>query len=118
MPLDRIHANGLSQPMLWRPFGWWTVTVNVAGYGRESNKQSGTSRLLPDGTREQAVDLITAISPLGAHQVTSPAWDVRSPKRARIPSPIDASSQALSLSPIPAKPLRRTDQTATVWSVS
>lgn len=136
VPLDRIHAIGLSQPVLWRPFGWWTVTVNVAGYGRESNKQSGTSRLLPVGTREQAIDLITAISPLGAHQITSPAWDVRSPKRARIPSPIDASRQALSLSPLPSEPLRlsepplpakpprhfeplrRTDQTATVWATT
>ena len=97
VPLDRIHAIGLSQPMLWRPFGWWTVTVNVAGYGRESNKQSGTSRLLPVGSYEQAVELITAISPLTSHAVTAPAWDVRSPKRARIPSPIDASRQALSL---------------------
>lgn len=101
VPLDRIHAIGLSQPMLWRPFGWWTVTVNVAGYGRESNKQSGTSRLLPVGSYEQAVGLITAISPLTSHAVTAPAWDVRSPKRARIPSPIDASRQALALHSTP-----------------
>lgn len=97
VPLDRIHAIGLSQPVLWRPFGWWTVTVNVAGYGRESNKQSGTSRLLPVGSYEQAVELITGISPLTPNAVTTPAWDVRSPKRARVPSPIDASRQALSL---------------------
>lgn len=101
VPLDRIHAIGLSQPVLWRPFGWWTVTVNVAGYGRESNKQSGTSRLLPVGSYEQAVELITAISPLTQQAVTAPEWDIRSPKRARIPSPIDASRQALSLRTIP-----------------
>ena len=117
MPLGASTPSGCPNPCCGgRSVGG--QSVNVAGYGRESNKQSGTSRLLLVGTREQAVDLITAISPLGAHQVTSPAWDVLSPKRARIPSPIDASSQALSLSPIPAKPLRRTDQTATVWSVS
>lgn len=101
VPLDRIHAIGLSQPVLWRPFGWWTVTVNVAGYGRESNKQSGTSRLLPVGSYEQAVKLITAISPLTQQAVTAPEWDIRSPKRALIPSPIDASRQALSLRTIP-----------------
>ena len=27
VPLDRIHAVRLYQPMLWRPFGWWAVSV-------------------------------------------------------------------------------------------
>ncbi|EFK54908.1 PH domain-containing protein [Corynebacterium genitalium ATCC 33030] len=97
VPLDRIHAIGLSQPVLWRIFGWWSVTVNIAGYGRESNKQSGTSRLLPVGSYEQAVALIEAISPLTRTHITEPDWDLRSPKHARIPSPIDASHQAVSL---------------------
>lgn len=97
VPLDRIHAIGLSQPILWRIFGWWSVTVNIAGYGRESNKQSGTSRLLPVGSYEQAVALVEAISPLDRAQITAPSWDIRSPKRARIPSPIDASRQAVAL---------------------
>ena len=101
VPLDRIHAVRLYQPMLWRPFGWWAVSVNIAGYGSETNKKSGTSRLLPIGSREQAVDLITALSPLTPEHVTAPTWDIRSPKRARVPSPIDASRQALSLRPAP-----------------
>lgn len=101
VPLDRIHAIRLSQPVLWRPFGWWTVAVNIAGYGSEMNKQSGTSRLLPVGSYEQAVELITALSPLPAEHITDPEWDIRSPKRARIPSPLDASRQAFSLQPAP-----------------
>ena len=101
VPLDRIHAIGLSQPLLWRPFGWWTVAVNIAGYGSESNKQSGTSRLLPVGSYDQAIALITALSPLSPEHVAKPEWDIRSPKRARVPSPIDASRQALSLSTHP-----------------
>ena len=100
VPLDRIHAIGLSQPVLWRIFGWWTVSVNIAGYGRESNKASGTSRLLPVGSYEQAVALIEAISPLQAEQISSPEWDLHSPRRARIPSPVDASRQAVAISRI------------------
>ena len=99
VPLDRIHAVRLYQPMLWRPFGWWAVSVNIAGYGSETNKKSGTSRLLPVGSYEQAVELITAISPLTPEHVATPEWDIRSPTRARVPSPIDASRQALSLRP-------------------
>ncbi|MCT1452004.1 MULTISPECIES: PH domain-containing protein [unclassified Corynebacterium] len=101
VPLDRVHAIRVSQPMLWRPFGWWAVAVNIAGYGRESNKQSGTSRLLPVGSYDQAVALVAAISPLTPEHVTTPEWDLRSPKRARIPSPLDASRQALSIRPAP-----------------
>lgn len=97
VPLDRVHAIRVSQPMLWRPFGWWAVAVNIAGYGRESNKQSGTSRLLPVGSYDQAVALVAAISPLTPEH----EWELRSPKRARIPSPIDASRQALSIRPAP-----------------
>ena len=100
VPLDRIHAIGLSQPVLWRLFGWWTVTVNIAGYGRESNKASGTSRLLPVGSYEQALQLIEAISPLPRELIVSPDWDLKSPRRARVASPIDASGQALALTPI------------------
>ena len=99
VPLDRIHAVRLYQPMLWRPFGWWAVSVNIAGYGSEMNKQSGTSRLLPVGSQKQAVELIDALSPLAPEHVSAPEWDIRSPKRARVPSPIDASRQALSLRP-------------------
>ena len=101
VPLDRVHAIRVSQPMLWRPFGWWAVAVNIAGYGSESNKQSGTSRLLPVGPYDQAIALVTAISPLTPEHVTTPKWDIRSPRRARIPSPIDASRQALSIHPAP-----------------
>lgn len=101
VPLDRVHAIRVSQPMLWRPFGWWAVAVNIAGYGSESNKQSGTSRLLPVGSYDQAIALVTAISPLTPEHVATPKWDLCSPKRARIPSPIDASRQALSLRPAP-----------------
>ncbi len=101
VPLDRIHAVRLYQPMLWRPFGWWAVSVNIAGYGSETNKKSGTSRLLPVGSHEQAIDLITALSPLTPEHIAEPEWDIRSPKRARVPSPIDASRQALSLRPAP-----------------
>lgn len=101
VPLDRIHAVRLSQPVLWRMLGWWTVSVNIAGYGSESNKASGTSRLLPVGTYEQALTLMEAISPLSREELaawdTDEFWQVRSPHRASVPSPIDAHRQASTI---------------------
>nr|WP_231375978.1 PH domain-containing protein [Corynebacterium aquatimens] len=106
VPLDRIHAVGLSQPIFWRIFGWWTVSVNIAGYGRESSKVSGTSRLLPVGSYQQALELLSAIGPFTVeelHRTASPDfWQFRSPRRAALPSPIDAGRQAVSLLPTPS----------------
>ena len=81
VPLDRVHAIRVSQPMLWRPFGWWAVAVNIAGYGSESNKQSGTSRLLPVGSYDQAIALVTAISPLTPEHVTLSLIHISEPTR-------------------------------------
>lgn len=104
VPLDRIHAVRLSQPVLWRMLGWWTVSVNIAGYGNESNKASGTSRLLPVGTYEQALTLMQAISPLSREELaawdTDEFWQVRSPRKARVPSPIDAHRQASTIATV------------------
>ena len=104
VPLDRIHAVRISQPVLWRMLGWWTVSVSVAGYGPESNKQSGTTRILPVGSREQAMLIAARVGALTWDQleeVAAPegatAATYRSPRRARVASPLDAHRQATTL---------------------
>ena len=108
VPLDRIHAVQLKQSMLWRPFGWWQVTVTVAGYGSEMNKASGTSKLLPVGTYEQAARVVNAIGPLTAAELTGPAVptvptvptvtvSARSPRQARWVSPVDWRQQSVAV---------------------
>ncbi|MDR7328610.1 PH domain-containing protein [Corynebacterium guangdongense] len=104
IPLARIHGVRAYQPMLWRPFGWWRVTVTVAGYGAESNKKSGTSRILPVGTREQAMDVLTVVTDLSREELETRARpegharpDFTSPTRARLVSPVDLSQQAVTM---------------------
>lgn len=102
VPVDRIHAVQLKRPMLWRPFGWWQVNVTVAGYGSEMNKASGTSKLLPVGTYEQAARVIDAIGPLTASELTAPAAptatvSARSPRQARWVSPVDWQQQSVTV---------------------
>ncbi len=98
VPRSRIHAVQLRQPMFWRPFGWWTVSVVVAGYGSERNKESGTSKLLPVGTWEQAKAVVDAIGPLTGDDLTDLASaDYRSPRSARWVSPIDWKRQTVKV---------------------
>jgi len=69
VPPGRVQAVRLMQPLLWRPFGWWRVVVNVAGYGHQSghDESGGDSTLLPVGTRDEAVAVLSFVLPdLGA----------------------------------------------------
>ncbi|TFD54411.1 hypothetical protein E3T55_02940 [Cryobacterium frigoriphilum] len=51
LPPGRIHAVGVSQPLLWRPFGWWQVQINKAGQSVMQGAGGGASTLmLPVGT--------------------------------------------------------------------
>lgn len=51
LPPGRIHAVGVSQPLLWRPFGWWQVQINKAGQSVTEGAGGGASTLmLPVGT--------------------------------------------------------------------
>ena len=103
--ISRIHGVRVSQPFLWRRLGWYEVHVSVAGYGAKGGgKQSGSTRVLPVGTREQAVELLALISDLDRTQIedyarpeghTKPTYT--SPRRAWWVSPIDRKQQSVTL---------------------
>ncbi|MDR3360719.1 MAG: PH domain-containing protein, partial [Bifidobacteriaceae bacterium] len=71
IPPNRILALRLSQSALWRPFGWWRVRMNVAGYGGESDSQNKTL-LVPVGDAETVRRAIWAVAPGLAQPET---WD-------------------------------------------
>lgn len=59
VPFDRIQALRLHQPLLWRPFGWAAVRMNVAGYvGR---REAGSTVLLPVAPRDFAEWLVSRV---------------------------------------------------------
>jgi putative membrane protein len=62
VPPGRIQAIRLSQPLLWRRFGWARLDVNVAGYSGDSG-QSKVSTLLPVAPRPVAVGLLDLVLP-------------------------------------------------------
>jgi putative membrane protein len=67
VPPGRVQAVRLAQPLLWRGKDWWRVEVNVAGYsgGQPEGGQRGASDnlLLPVGTREEALAVLSLVLP-------------------------------------------------------
>ncbi|MBK4142926.1 PH domain-containing protein [Corynebacterium macginleyi] len=86
--LERIHAVQVTQPFLWRPFDWYETRVSVAGYGgMASGEGSGSTRIVPVGTRARARQFLPADA--------APTY--ASPARAKWVSPIDYRQQTVAL---------------------
>jgi len=80
LPASRIHAIQLDQPLLWRPFGWWSIRINRASRGgRDGAPGRPDTRILPVGTIEEARRVVALILP-GWEE---PAAFTISPPRAR-----------------------------------
>ncbi len=67
IPRGRVQAVRLVEPLMWRPFGWCRLEVDVAGKqraSRENKSESGNLRaVLPVGSRDQAEWLLHWILP-------------------------------------------------------
>ncbi|MCP3427320.1 PH domain-containing protein, partial [Rothia sp. AR01] len=57
IPLGRIQAVGIEQPLLWRPFGWFKLVINSAGIGA-SGADSTRNVLLPVGTGQELMRVL------------------------------------------------------------
>jgi putative membrane protein len=75
IPVPRVQAVRMIEPLLWRPFGWRRLEVDVAGSaGREKPEGSGETRkaLLVVGHAEQARHLVVIAVGGGTPTLTRP----------------------------------------------
>ncbi|CAN7163267.1 PH domain-containing protein [Arthrobacter sp. LjRoot14] len=65
LPPGRIQAVKITQPPLWRIFGWYRMQVNVAGYGGPGSNGEGASRttLLPVGVLADVMRMLALVLP-------------------------------------------------------
>jgi len=85
IPIRRVQAVRMIQPLLWRPFGWCRLEVDVAGTrDREEGERSGEVRkaLLPVGHHDVALRLLHTVLGNVAPPLTRP------PGRARLKAPL------------------------------
>ncbi|MDY2940803.1 MAG: PH domain-containing protein [Varibaculum sp.] len=71
LPPGRVHAVRFRQPLLWRPFGWWSAVVTLAGHGAASGesgaqgsgkaKQIADNVLMPVGSYDDALRVLQLI---------------------------------------------------------
>ena len=86
IPYGRIQAVRQVQPLLWRPFGWCRLEVDIAGASTRSQRGEGTGvvrkALLPVGAPHDAWDLVVRLMDGPDPARTSP------PPRARWKAPL------------------------------
>jgi putative membrane protein len=90
IPIGRVQAVRWVEPLVWRPFGWCRLEVDVAqqraARGRDDNSPGYVDRaLIPVGSPEQARGLLARILPGVDPRV---ALESRPPPRARLKAPL------------------------------
>jgi putative membrane protein len=65
IPLDRIQGIAVAEPLLWRPWRWSRLDVDVAGHARsgDDHKNADQSTLLPVSDRTTADRIIAEVLP-------------------------------------------------------
>ncbi|WP_256999379.1 PH domain-containing protein [Microbacterium sp. SZ1] len=67
LPPGRIFAVEVSQSLLWRPFGWWTVRINRMSGKSAAQQQSGSAQqfnvVLPVGKRADVERVLSLVMP-------------------------------------------------------
>ncbi|WP_417564193.1 PH domain-containing protein [Microbacterium sp.] len=64
LPPGRIHAIEVTQPLLWRPAGWWAVRVNrMTGKSANANESDQFAEVLPVGDRADVERVLRLLLP-------------------------------------------------------
>lgn len=64
LPPGRIHAVEVTQWIFWRPFGWWSVRINIAGQSVTGGSDAAQRTVvLPVGTIEDVQRVLVLLLP-------------------------------------------------------
>lgn len=112
LPPGRVHAVEVSQSILWRPAGWWTVSVNrLSGRGMTDTSEDQFASVLPVGTRADVERVLRLLLPdlpesewplVFEHGVLGPAPEdpyTNTPRRARLLRPLSWRRNGFDLTP-------------------
>lgn len=64
VPPGRVFAAQVTQPLFWRPFGWWKISVNrMSGDASSAAGAETAASLLPVGTRDDIERVLAILLP-------------------------------------------------------
>jgi putative membrane protein len=112
IPVRRVQAVRMIEPLLWRPFGWCRLEVDVAGHpGREEGSHADRVKkaLLPVGPPDLARKLVRIAAGYVAPQ------PVRPPRRARLKAPLSYHFLAAGHDDVAAIAVTGRIRRITVW---
>jgi putative membrane protein len=98
LPQGRVQAIRIRRPLLWRPFGWVRVDLDVAGYAAGSSDKGYAGVLLPVAEPDQAWEVLARVLPgVDVRAMNAPPTLVPVPRRARWRAPVAARWLAAGL---------------------
>jgi putative membrane protein len=87
VPVNRIQGVKISQPVLWRPLGWYRIDIDILGYASsDNNDDQSSSVLLPVASDSEVTMALDRILP-GVRPAQIPL--TQSPRRAGWLRPYD-----------------------------
>lgn len=92
----RLQAISLSQPITWRPFRWYRITINVAGIN-QSQQNSGPKTLIPVIHEDHIPQLLDSLVPEWNIDF-EPNWHL-APRSARWRHPLQARKLGTAITP-------------------
>ena len=112
LPPGRVHAVEVDQSILWRPFGWWGITVNrLSGRGLADGANDQFTTVLPVGTRADVERVLRLLMPglpesewplVFEHGILGPKTEdpyTNTPRRARLLRPLSWKRNGFLLLP-------------------
>lgn len=79
LPPGRIFAVEVTQSLLWRPFGWWTIKINRMSGKSAAQQSSGSGQqfnvVLPVGKRADVERVLALVLPEVPAESISALWD-------------------------------------------
>jgi len=112
VPPGRVHAVEVTQSLLWRPAGWWSVTVNrLSGKASTDTTTDQFTTVLPVGTRADVEAVLRLLLPhlpesewplVFEHGLLGPAEEdpyTNTPRRARLLRPLSWRRNGFFLTP-------------------
>lgn len=79
LPPGRIFAVEVSQSLLWRPFGWWTIKINRMSGKSAAQQSSGSGQqfnvVLPVGKRADVERVLSLVLPDVPAESISSLWE-------------------------------------------
>ncbi len=103
IPPGRIHAIAVTQPLLWRPFGWWTIRINTAGHSQQNGQNASNTTVLPVGRIDDVERVLALLLPESGLLPAGSGFTALVPGAVPAQQPVPTTELGLQTPKVPAE---------------